>query len=74
VLPKVQEQKVELGFASKSLLVGVGWILVSGMNDNLTVKNLYRSPRQLNESNNYKFLSRGAVRSNNRRCNAGKIA
>jgi hypothetical protein len=31
------------------------------------VKNLYRRPRQLNESNNYKFLSRGAVRSNNRR-------
>jgi hypothetical protein len=40
VLPKAQEQKVELGFASKSLLVGVGWILVSGMNDNFTVKNL----------------------------------
>jgi len=40
VLLKVQDQKVELGFAAKSLLVGVGWILVSGMNDNLTVKNL----------------------------------
>ena len=59
--------KVELGFASKSLSVGVGWILVSGMNDNFTVKNLYRDPRQLNQSNNDKFLLRGAVRSNNRR-------
>ncbi|ELP56974.1 hypothetical protein O53_1586 [Microcystis aeruginosa TAIHU98] len=49
------------------MLLGVGWILVSGMNDNFTVKNLYRVPRQLNQSNNYKFLSRGAVRSNNRR-------
>jgi len=57
VLLKVQEQKVELGFAAKSLLVGVDF----------QVKNLYRRPRQLNESNNYKFLSRGAVRSNNRR-------
>ena len=67
MLLKVQGQRVELGFGAKSLLVGVGWILVSGMNDNFTVKNLYRSPRQLNESNNDKFLSRGAVRSNNRR-------
>ena len=67
MLLKVQEQKVELGFEAKSLLVGVGWILVSGMNDNFTVKNLYRDPRQLNQSNNGKFLSRGAVRSNNRR-------
>jgi hypothetical protein len=67
MLLKVQEQKVELGFEAKSLLVGVGWILVSGMNDNFTVKNLYRDPRQLNQSNNDKFLSRGAVRSNNRR-------
>ncbi len=67
MLLKVQEQKVELGFGAKSLLVGVGWILVSAMNDNFTVKNLYRDPRQLNESKNYKFLSRGAVRSNNRR-------
>ena len=67
MLLKVQEQKVELGFEAKSLLVGVGWILVSGMNDNFTVKNLYRRPRQLNQSNNDKFLSRGAVRSNNRR-------
>ncbi len=67
MLLKVQEQRVELGFAGKSLLVGVGWILVSGMNDNFTVKNLYRDPRQLNESNNDKFLLRGAVRSNNRR-------
>ncbi|AKV66243.1 hypothetical protein VL20_1056 [Microcystis panniformis FACHB-1757] len=31
------------------------------------VKNLYRRPRQLKESNNDKFLSRGAVRLNNRR-------
>ena len=67
MLLKVQDQKVELGFAAKSLLVGVGWILVSGMNDNFTVKNLYRDPRQLNQSNNDKFLLRGAVRSNNRR-------
>jgi hypothetical protein len=57
MLLKVQEQKVELGFAAKSLLLGVDF----------PVKNLYRSPRQLNESNNDKFLSRGAVRSNNRR-------
>jgi len=57
VLLKVQEQRVELGFAGKSLLVGVDF----------PVKNLYRRPRQLNESNNDKFLSRGAVRSKNRR-------
>jgi hypothetical protein len=57
VLLKVQEQKVELGFAAKSLLVGVDF----------PVKNLYRVPRQLDESNNDKFLSRGAVKSNNRR-------
>jgi hypothetical protein len=57
MLLKVQEQKVELGFAAKSLLVGVDF----------PVKNLCRSTRQLNQSNNDKFLSRGAVRSNNRR-------